>query len=174
MALVNDHKVVVAPVDCGKINIAAFAALAGKIGVVKNVVMEAVSGKQVAPIIQGINAPVFPQFLRSQHQNPVITQLIVFDDCQSRKGLTEAHAVRQNAAAELLNFFNDADGAVFLELIELVPDLRFLDTCTGFHDMIFRQLVQILIEDMIEGNKVNELRRVLFNKAPVPGAEPHP
>ena len=61
--LVDDDEVVVAPVDVREIDVAGQAAVAGEVGVVQNVVVEAVGGQEVAAVVGLVERPVVAQAL---------------------------------------------------------------------------------------------------------------
>ena len=61
--LVDDDEVVVAPVDVRQIDVAGQAAVAGQVGVVQDIVVEAVGGEDVAAIVGFVERPVVAQSL---------------------------------------------------------------------------------------------------------------
>ena len=127
VGFVDDDEVVVAPVHMGEIDVAGRAAVAGQVGMVENVVVEAVGGEDVAPIVGLVERPVVAQALRNQHEHAVIAQLVVLDDRERLESFAEADAVGNDAAAEAFQFVDRANDAVALELEELLPD----DRCCG-------------------------------------------
>ena len=61
----------------GKVDIARQAAVAGQIGVIINVVVEAVDREDVAAVVGAVEAPVFAQPLRTEHEHAVVAKLVV-------------------------------------------------------------------------------------------------
>jgi hypothetical protein len=116
VGFVDDNEVVVAPVHVGEINVAGSAAVAGEVGVVENVVIEAVGGEEVAAVISLVECPVVAQALRHEHKHTVIAQLVVFDDGERLERLAEADAVGNDAAAQPFQFVDGPDNAVALKL----------------------------------------------------------
>ena len=56
---------------------------------VQYVIIEAVPSKQVALVIDRVDRPVIAQLFGAQHQNTVISQLVIFDDGKGLEGFTE-------------------------------------------------------------------------------------
>jgi len=44
--------------------------------------MEAICGQNIAPVVGLVDCPVVPQAFRAEYKNPVIAQLVVFDNSQ--------------------------------------------------------------------------------------------
>ena len=156
MGLVDDHEVVVAPVDVSEVDVAGSAAVAGEVGVVENVVVEAVGGEEVAAVVGLVERPVVAEPLGHQHQHAVVAQLVVFDDGQGLEGLAEADAVGDDAAAQALQLVDGADDAVPLELVELLPDGGVADAGGGLDDALFVQFVPACLEELKQYLVVNE------------------
>ena len=140
------------------------AAVAGEVGVVQHVVVEAVGGQEVAAVVGLVERPVVAQALGHQHQHAVIAQLVVLDDGQRLEGLTEADAVGDDAAAEALQLVDGADDAVALELEELLPDDGVADAGGGLDDALFVQFVAEVLEEVVEGQVVDERRRLVLGQ----------
>ena len=158
VGFVDDDEVVVAPVDMGEVDVAGSAAVAGEVGVVENVVVEAVGGEEVAAVVGLVECPVVAQALGHQHQHAVVAKLVVFDDGESLEGFAEADAVGNDAAAQPFQFVDGPDDAVALELVELLPDGGVADAGGGFDDALFVQFVAEVFEDVEEGQVVDERR----------------
>ena len=154
--LVDDHQVVVAPVDVGQVDVAGIAAVAGEIGVVEYVVTEAVGGQEVAAVVGLVERPVVTEPLGHQHQHAVVAQLVVFDDGQGLEGLAEADAVGDDAAAQSLQLVDGPHNAVPLELVELLPNRGVADTSGRLDDAFLVQLVAEILENVEEGQVVDE------------------
>ena len=159
VGFVDDDEVVVAPVHVGEVDVAGSAAVAGKVGVVENVVIEAVGGEEVAAVIGLVECPVVAQALRHEHKHAVVAQLVVFDDGERFKRLAEADAVGNDAAAQPFQFVDGSDDAVPLKLVQLLPDRGVADAGRGFDDALFVQFVAEILEDLEEGQVVDERRR---------------
>ena len=84
--LVDDDQVVVAPVHMRQIDIARGSTIARQVGVIQHIVVEPVSGKDVASIIGLVESPVVPQPLGAEHKHAIIPQLIIFDDSKGFEG----------------------------------------------------------------------------------------
>src|ERR1017187_4831045 len=97
VGFVNDNQVVVAPIDVGKINVAGHTAIAGKVGVVQNIIMETVRRKDVPLIVRFVERPVVAQSFWNQHQHAVVPQFVVFDDGESLESFAEANTVGNDA-----------------------------------------------------------------------------
>ena len=76
------------------------AAVAREVGVVQDVVVEAVGREDVAAVVGLVERPVVAQALGHEHQHAVVAQLVVLDDRQRLERLSEADAVGDDAAAE--------------------------------------------------------------------------
>ena len=139
-------------------------AVAGEVGVVQDVVVEAVGGEDVAAVVGLVERPVVAQPLRAEHQHAVVAQLVVFDDGQRLEGLAEADAVGDDAAAEALQLVDRPDHAVPLELEELLPDGGVADAGGGLDDPLLVQLVAEVFEDVEEGQVVDERRGLVLDQ----------
>jgi hypothetical protein len=113
--LVDDHEVVVAPVDPVQRCAERLAAGAAQVGVAQHVVVEAVLGEDVGLEVAVVVEPVVGQLLGAQHQHRLVAQLVVLDHGQRGEGLAQAHAVGQDAAAVGFQLVDDAGGGIFLE-----------------------------------------------------------
>ena len=154
--LVDDDEVVVAPVDVGKVDVAGSAAVAGEVGVVQDVVVEAVGGEEVAAVVGLVERPVVAQALGHEHQHAVVAQLVVLDDRQRLEGLAEADAVGDDAAAEALELVDRPDDAVALELEELLPDDGVPDAGGGLDDALFVQFVPACLEELKQDQVIDD------------------
>ena len=141
MGLVDDDEIVVAPVHVRQVDVARQPAVAGQVGVVQNVVVEAVGREDVAPVVRLVERPVVAQPLRAEDQHAVIAQLVVLDDGQGLERLAEADAVGDDAAAEAVQLVDRSDDAVPLELEELLPDDGVADARGGLDDPLLVELV---------------------------------
>jgi hypothetical protein len=101
----------------GKVDVPGSAAVARKVGVVENVVIEAVGRQEVTSVIRPVKCPIIAQALRHEHEHTVITQLLVFDDGECFKRLAGADAVGNDAAAQPFQFVDGPDNTVALKFI---------------------------------------------------------
>jgi hypothetical protein len=162
MGLVDDHEVIVAPVDPVQWGAERFPAGAAQVGMAKDVVVETVLGEDVGLEVAVVVEPVVSQLFRAQHQNRLVAQLVVLDHGQRREGFAQAHAVGQDAAAVGFQLVDDAGGGIFLKVEELLPDQRVLVAGAIVGEDVFVDLVQELVEDVVEHQEVDALRRVLL------------
>ena len=105
----------------GKIYISGHAAVPGEISVIQHIVIEAVTGKEIAPVVGSVNSPVVTKPLGAENKNPVITQLKILDDGQGLEGLSETNAIRDYATAEAIELIYGPYDSVTLKLIEFLP-----------------------------------------------------
>ena len=85
-------------------------------------------------------------------------KLVVFDDGQGLEGLPKADAVRNDASAQPLQFVDGADDAVALELEKFPPNNGVADAGGGLDDALLVQFVSKVLEEMVEGEVVDERR----------------
>jgi hypothetical protein len=64
--LVDDDEVVVAPVHVVEVDVARESAVAGQVGVVQHVVVEAIGEEYVPPVVRPVDRPVIAQPLRAE------------------------------------------------------------------------------------------------------------
>ncbi|HUY28451.1 MAG TPA: hypothetical protein VMV27_13640 [Candidatus Binataceae bacterium] len=155
---VDHDEIVIAPVDVREIDFPGVAALAGQVSVIEHVVMKAVGGKAVAAIVGFVQRPVVAQPLRHEDQHAIVAQLVVFDDRQGLEGLTEAHAVGDDASAVAFELVDCSHNTIALELEELLPDNSAANPGGGFYDAFLIQLVAKVFEEMKQDQEVNERR----------------
>ena len=156
VGLVDDDEIVVSPIDVGEIDIAGQAAIARQIGVIQNVVVEAIAGKDVAAVIGLVERPVVPEALRAQHQHAIIAKLVIFDDGQRLERFSETDAIGDDAAADTFKLVDGADNAVALEAEQLLPDDRVSYTGGGLDDPLFIKLVAQILEQLIQDLEIDE------------------
>ena len=128
---------------------------------VEHRVGEAVLGQRVAVVVvvrpQG---PVVAQALGAQHQHAVVALLVVLDHGQRLVGLAQAHAVGDDAALVFLQLADGAHHGVLLEVVEVVPHGRLLELEAGA-DVVVAVAFQEVAEQVVEGEEIDELGRVL-------------
>ena len=79
----------------------------------KNIIPQTVSGNGVVYIIILIGIPVVGQLFGAENQNILVPILIILDNCQGSKGLTETNTVCQDAAVELFQLINDCQDKLY-------------------------------------------------------------
>ena len=161
---IDDNQVVVAPVQRGQVDLAGMATVAGKVCVVQDVEVEPVGGEKVAPVIDGVERPVFPELLRTQHKDAVVAQLVVLDDGQSLEGLSEADAVGNDAAVVFLDLIDGTQYAVPLKAVELAPDEGIFNARSGLDDLVFLKLAEQFQEDVVEREEIDQFGRPILVK----------
>ena len=159
--LVDDDEVVVAPVDVGEVDVAGETTVAGQVGVVQDVVVEAIGRQEVAAVVGLVERPVVAQPLGDQDQHAIVAQLVVLDDGERLEGLPEADAVGDDAAAEAVELVDRSDDAVALELVELLPDNRVADAGGRLDDLFFVECILGCAEEMVEDESVRRMRRTV-------------
>ena len=133
----------------------------GQICMEKHVIAKTVFFQRIVLIVALIRIPVIIQLLRAEHQHRLVPVLVVFNDGQSCECLTKTYAISENTSVVCFQFVNDGKGSIFLEVIELVPDLRRLKACGLIWKHIFTYVIQKLPEDIVERDKIDEVRRIL-------------
>ena len=163
VALVDDDKIIVAPVDPvdgqsdGRV-----AAVAGQVGVIEDVVAEPVFCERVVDQVAPVGHPVLGELLRAQDEHVLVPALVVFDDCKRGEGLAESDAVGKDAAVILFELVDDAKRRVLLEVEELVPDDAVLKAGRLVGEDVLGDVLQKLAEDVVERHVVDDLRGVLL------------
>src|SRR5690554_2965152 len=117
---------------------------------VEYVVVEAVRRENVALVVGLVECPVVAQTLGRQHQNTIVAQLVVFDDRQGFEGLTEADAVRDDAATEAVELVDGAHYAITLELEQLLPHHGIADAGSGLDDSVLVHLVTAIAKQVMQ------------------------
>ena len=161
MALVDDDEIIVAPVQQRQVEAVALALLTAEVGVEKHIVAQAVFLQRVVLVVALVGIPVVVQLLRAQDENGLIAVLVVLDDRKGGEGLSETYAVREDTAVVGFQLVDDGQCGILLEVVELVPYLRGLETRGFVGQHIFADVLQELIEDVVEGDEIDEVRRIL-------------
>ena len=127
----------------------------------EHIVAQSVLLQRIVLVVALIGLPVVVQFLGAEHQHTLVAVLVILDDAQRREGLTQAYGVCQYAAIIGLEFIDDSQRRILLEVIEFVPNLRRLEACGLVGQHIFADVLQELIEDVVERHEVDEVGGVL-------------
>ena len=125
--LVDDDEIVVAQFTWARSTSPDWPPSPGQVGVIENVVAEAVAREDVPAVVGPIEGPVVSQPLRAEHEHPVVAKLVILDDRERLEGLAEPDAVGDDAAAEPLDLVDGADDPVALELEQSLPDCGVTD-----------------------------------------------
>ena len=128
---------------------------------VKHIVTEAVRRNGVVDIIVLIGIPVVRQLFRAKYQNGFVAVLVILDHRQRRERFAETNAVGQNTAVVFFQFVDNGQSGVLLEMIQHPPNLAVPESGGLIGENVFVDIFQKLIEDVVEHDKVNEIRRVL-------------
>ena len=98
---VDNNKIIVAPIQPGKVNMTGHAALSGQVGMIKDIITKPILCNRIIDVVALIGRPVFREFLRTKNQNGFIAILVVFNYSKCSEGLTQADAVSKDATVEL-------------------------------------------------------------------------
>ena len=74
---------------------------------------------------------------------------MVLDNSQGLEGLSEAHAIGDDAAAEAVELIDSADHAIALELVELLPDDGVADAGGRLDDRFFVECIIAVCEQVV-------------------------
>ena len=163
VGFVNNHQIIVAPIEVGEVDAADIAGIPRQIGMGQQGVAETILVKGVLAVVIGglIQRPVGLQLFGAKHQGALVPQLKVFDDGQSGVGFAQAHAVGQDAAVMGLQLGDDAADAVFLKLVEDVPDLA-VGKAAGGQGLISGQPCRdVFAEQFVQGFVIHPFRGVV-------------
>ena len=149
----------------GEVDIARQAVVTGQVGVIENVVVEAVAREDVAAIVGAVERPVVAQPLRAEHKDAVVPQLVVLDDRQRLEGFAEPDTVGDDATAEPLELVDGADDPVALELEQSLPDFRVANPGRRVDDLLFVELAALGSEQVVQDQRVNAGRSAVRGKA---------
>ena len=108
VTFINNHKVVVCPVDMRQILSVGSATSARQVAMEEYIVTQAVTGYGIVQVIALIGNPVVVKFLRTEHQHGLVAVFVVFDDAKGCKRLTQTNAVGKYATVILLQFIYNA------------------------------------------------------------------
>ena len=109
----------------------------------QDIIIQPIRCNRVVHIVVLIGIPVFRQLFGTQHQNRLVSILIILYDCQCGKGLID-----------------DSKHRILLEVVQQTPDFALLESGCLIRQFVFRDVVQKLAEHMIQRHKVDELRGI--------------
>ena len=135
--LINDDQIVVAPVQAIQIEAIRFSAASGQICVEQDVIVQPIRCNRVVHIVVLVGIPVFRQLFGAQHQNRLVSVLIILYDSQCGKGLTKANTVRKDTAVVLFQLIDDGKHRILLEVVQQAPDLALLEAGCLIRQFVF-------------------------------------
>ena len=165
VGLVDHDEVVVPPVHIRQIDVPRHAAVAGEICVIQDVVVEAIGSEDVPPVVRFVETPVVSKALGDEHQNTVIAELVVLNDRQRLKRLTETDAVRDDAASESVDLVDRTNDAIALKFEQLLPDRRLADARCRLDNPVFIEVSFGTLKQVMKREEVDELRRAAWRSA---------
>ena len=115
----------------------------------EHIVTQTVFRYRVVQVITLVSNPVVVELLGTKHQHRLVAVLVILDDRQCREGLTQTHTIRQDTTVVLLQLVDNGQASILLEIIEFVPYLAFLETCSFVRQVVFGKVVQELTEDIV-------------------------
>ena len=135
--------------------------LAGKVGVIENVITQPVRRNGIVDIVAFVCIPVLRQLFRAENKHGFVAVLIILYNRESCESLAETDTIRENAAVEFFKLADDCENSVTLEIVEHSPDFALLEARCFVGQLVLRNIIQKLFENVVECDKVNILRRVL-------------
>ena len=76
--------------------------LAGKVGVIENVITQPVRRNGIVDIVAFVCIPVLRQLFRAENKNGFVAVLIILDDRERSKSFAKTDAISKNTAVEFL------------------------------------------------------------------------
>ena len=122
---------------------------------IENIVSQPIRCNGIVDIVALICVPVFRELFRTENKHRFVAVLVILDD---GKRLAETNAVCQNAAVEFFEFADNGKNRVTLEVIKHSPDFAFLKARCFVRQLVLRNVIKELFEDVIECNKIDILR----------------
>ena len=162
VGFVDDHQIERAPVEAGEVDLPRPPLVAAQVGVGEHRVVEPVllEGVVAQPRPRRVADPVVLQPLGAQDQDPLVAQLEELDDRQRRPGLSEPHAVGDDAPVVAQQPVDGAGRPVPLEGVERLPDLRVVEVDVVEQPFPLAAPREPALEDVEQGLVVDELRRI--------------
>ena len=142
----------------GEVDISGQTGVARQIGVVENVVVEAIASEEVSAIIGAIEAPVVTQSLGAKNQSTIVAQLVILDDSQRLEGFAEPDTVGDDATAEAVELVDGAHNPVALELEKPLPYLGIANAGGRPDDPLFVEFVALDLEQVMQDQRVDAER----------------
>ena len=135
--------------------------LAGKVGVIENVITQPVRRNGIVDIVAFVCIPVLRQLFRAENKNGFVAVLIILNDRERSKSFAKTDAISKNTAVEFLKLTDDGENSVTLEVVKHPPDFAFLKARCFIGQLVLRNIIKELFEDVIERDKIDILRCVL-------------
>ena len=125
---------------------------------IENIVSQPIRCNGIVDIVALICVPVFRELFRTENKHRFVAVLIILNHRKRSKRLAETNAVCQNAAVEFFEFADNGKNRVTLEVIKHSPDFAFLKARCFVRQLVLRNVIKELFEDVIECNKIDILR----------------
>ena len=162
MRLVNHHEVVVAPVQLRKVDAdVGRTMLTPQIGVKEHVIPQVVGADGIVGGIRTVCHPVVMELFGAQDQHVAVSSLEILNHRERREGLAQADGICQDAPVVGLEFVDDGERGVLLEVVEHVPDSAVPEAGGVLGEGVVGRIVEELGEDMVERHVIDEFRRIL-------------
>ena len=128
---------------------------------IENIVSQPIRCNGIVDIVTLVRIPVLRELFRTENKHGFVAVLIILNHRKRSKRLAETNAVCQNTAVEFFEFADDGKNRVTLEVIKHSPDFAFLKARCFVRQLVLRNVIKELFENVIERNKIDILRRVL-------------
>ena len=103
----------------------------------QDIIIQPIRCNRVVHIVVLIGIPVFRQLFGTQHQNRLVSILIIFYDSQCGKCLAKTNTVRKDAAVVLFQLIDDGKHRILLEVVQQAPDFALLKAGCLVRQFIF-------------------------------------
>ena len=128
---------------------------------IEDIISQSICRNGIIDIVALVCIPVLRELFRAEDKHRLIAVLIILDHCERSKCLAETNAVCQNTAVKFLKFVDNGKDCVALEVIKHSPYSAFLKARCLVRQLVLRNVIKELFEDVIECDKIDILRRVL-------------
>ena len=162
MAFINDHQIVVAPVELGQVDMAGIPAIPRQVGMIEHIVAQAVCSDGIVQVVFFKCMPVIAEFLWAENEHGAIAQFVILDHGQGGECFTQTHAVGKDAAVVLLQLIDNCQCCISLKGVQLVPDRCFLKSRGLIGQDIFADIFEKLTKNIVDGHKVDEFRGIFI------------
>ena len=132
-----------------------------KVCVIQYLIVQTIFCKRVVDIVITVCIPVVGELLRAKNQNAFVSGLVVFDNSQCRKSLTETNRISQNTTIVFFEFIDNGKSSVTLEVEQHIPHLAVFKAGCLVWECVLGNIIQKLAENIIEGHEVDEFGSVL-------------
>jgi len=138
-----------------KVDVSGRARVPGEVGMVENIIIEAIGSQYITSIIGLIDGPVIPQSFGAEDKYSIVTQLVILDDGKRLKGFPQTNTVGNNTATEAVELVNGTNYTVTLKPEEFLPDNRVADPGCGFNDLVLVELFAAIFKHVMKNQSVN-------------------